>query len=105
MMVAEEHHVAHPKPSQYVKIAILLAVLTAIEVGLYYINSSLSLGWVNTAMLLVLAALKFVIVIGWYMHLRFEKITLSRFFGFGFVLALSLYAIVLVSFGVLALNR
>jgi cytochrome c oxidase subunit 4 len=104
-MVAEEHHVAHPKPLQYVKIAVLLAVLTAIEVGLYYINNSLSLGWVNTAMLLVLASLKFVIVIGWYMHLRFEKPTLSRFFGFGFVLALSLYAIVLVSFGVLALNR
>ena len=104
-MVAEEHHVAHPKPSQYVKIAVLLAVLTAIEVGLFYINNTLSLGWVNTAMLLILAALKFVIVIGWYMHLRFEKITLSRFFSFGFVLAFTLYAIVLVSFGVLALNR
>jgi cytochrome c oxidase subunit IV len=103
--MAEEHHVAHPQPAQYIKIAVLLATLTAIEVALYYINQSLSLGWVNTALLLILAALKFLIVIGWYMHLRFEKGTLSRFFGFGFTLAFTLYAVVLVGFGVLALQR
>ncbi len=52
--------------------------------------------------LLILSALKFIIVIGYYMHLRFEPATLSRFFAFGFVLAISLYAIVLAVFGVLA---
>jgi cytochrome c oxidase subunit 4 len=103
--MTEEHHATHPQPAQYVKIAVVLATLTAVEVGLYYLNNSLSLGWINTALLLILAALKFLIVIGWYMHLRFEKRTLSRFFGFGFVLALTLYAVVLVGFGVLALNR
>ncbi|HUO46854.1 MAG TPA: cytochrome C oxidase subunit IV family protein [Acidimicrobiia bacterium] len=103
--MAEEHHAAHPGPAQYVKIAIVLAVLTAFEVALFYINDAVGLGWINTALLLVLAFLKFVIVIGWYMHLRFEKSTLSRFFTIGFVLAFSLYAIVLISFGVLALQR
>ena len=49
-----------------------------------------------------MAALKFLIVVGWYMHLRYEKSTLSRFFTFGFVLACILYAIVLATFGVLA---
>jgi cytochrome c oxidase subunit 4 len=104
-MAGEEHVAHHPSPIQYVRIAVLLAVLTAIEVAMFYINNSLSLGWVNTALLLILAFLKFTTVIGWYMHLRFEKTTLSRFFGFGFVLALVLYAIVLISFGVLALQR
>ncbi|HUO46112.1 MAG TPA: cytochrome C oxidase subunit IV family protein [Acidimicrobiia bacterium] len=103
--MAEEHHIAHPGPAQYVKIAVVLAVLTAIEVALFYINDAVSLGWINTALLLILAFLKFVIVIGWYMHLRFENSTLSRFFTVGFVLAFSLYAIVLISFGVLALQR
>jgi cytochrome c oxidase subunit 4 len=103
--MAQEHHVDHPSPAQYVKIAVLLAVLTAIEVSLFYLNNEVQLGWLNTAALLGLAFLKFVIVVGWYMHLRFEKAAASRFFTFGFVLALSLYAIVLISFGVLALTR
>ena len=100
--MTEEHHVAHPSPAQYIKIAVGLAALTAIEVGLFYVNNSLDLGWMNTAALLILALLKFVIVIGWYMHLRFEKTVVSRFFAFGFVLAFTLYAVVLIGFGVLA---
>ena len=100
--MAEEHHVSHPTPGQYIKIAIGLAMLTAVEVGLFYINDSLQLGWINTAALLILAFLKFVIVIGWYMHLRYEKLVVSRFFVFGFTLALSLYAVVLIGFGVMA---
>lgn len=100
--MAQEQHAAHPTPAQYIKIAIGLALLTAIEVALFYINDSLQLGWINTAALLILAFLKFAIVIGWYMHLRYEKTVVSRFFGFGFTLALTLYAVVLIGFGVLA---
>jgi cytochrome c oxidase subunit IV len=103
--MTDEHHVSHPTPAQYVKIAIGLAVLTAVEVALFYINNALSLGWLNTAALLILAFLKFFIVVGWYMHIRYEKATISRFFIFGFVLALSLYAVVLIGFGVLAAGR
>jgi cytochrome c oxidase subunit 4 len=100
--MAQEHEIHHPSPVQYVKIAIGLAALTVIEVALFYINASLQLGWINTAALLTLAFLKFVIVIGWYMHLRFERTVVSRFFAFGFVLAFTLYAVVLIGFGVLA---
>ena len=100
--MAEEHHVAHPSPAQYVKIAVGLAILTAVEVALFYVNEALNLGWLNTAALIILAFLKFVIVIGWYMHLRYEKTVVSRFFVFGFVLAFTLYAAVLIGFGVLA---
>ncbi len=103
--MADDHHVAHPTPAQYVKIAIGLAVLTAIEVGLFYLNDAVQLGWINTAALLILAFLKFVIVVGWYMHIRYEKAAVSRFFTFGFALAFSLYAVVLISFGVLAVSR
>lgn len=103
--MADDHHIAHPTPAQYVKIAVGLAMLTAVEVGLFYINDALQLGWINTAALLILAFLKFVIVVGWYMHIRYEKATVSRFFTFGFVLAFSLYAVVLISFGILAVNR
>jgi cytochrome c oxidase subunit IV len=104
-MMAQEHHVPHPSPAAYVKIAIGLAALTAIEVALFYVNDSLELGWINTAALLILAFLKFVIVIGWYMHLRYEKRVVGRFFAIGFILAFTLYAIVLIGFGVLAAQK
>ena len=99
-----EQHAAHPTPAQYWKIAVLLAALTAVEVAMFYINQSNDLGILNAAVLLSLALFKFVIVVGWYMHLRFEKSTLTRFFSAGFILAMSLYLIVLAAMGVLAIR-
>lgn len=82
----------------------LLAVLTAIEVALFYINRELELGMINAVALVVLAFLKFATVVGWYMHLRFEKPTLNRLFVAGFVLAASLYLVVLTALGVVAIR-
>jgi cytochrome c oxidase subunit 4 len=97
-MTDEPHH---PTPAQYWKIAALLAVLTAVEVALYYIHRDFDLGNYNTAALIALSTLKFLIVVGWYMHLRYEKKILSRFFTAGFILALSLYTIILTALGLL----
>jgi len=98
-----ENH-AHPSPRQYVQIAILLAVITGVEVALFYINEAVDMmGW-DAPLLIILSLLKFVIVIGWYMHLRYEKSTLSRFFTGGFLLALGVYTAVLATFGVIALG-
>jgi cytochrome c oxidase subunit IV len=97
-------HAAHPTPSQYWKIAVVLAILTAIEVGLYYVDQELELGALNAGLLLVLAVAKFIIVVGWFMHLRFENPLLNRFFTGGFILAFSLYAIVLGLLGVLVIR-
>jgi len=102
--MSSEEHIHHPSPAQYWKIAVVLAVLTAIEVGMFYVNKTYDLGFLNAALLLILAALKFVIVVGFYMHLRFEKSTLSRFFTAGFILAASLYGIVLTALGVVAIR-
>ena len=80
-------HTHHPTPAQYWKIAAVLAILTAIEVAMFYINEANDLGAVNAVILLSLAVLKFVIVVGWYMHLRFESPMLTRVFTGGFILA------------------
>lgn len=101
--MSSEHH-AHPTPAQYWKIAVLLAVLTAIEVAMFYIDQEYSLGALNAVVLIALAILKFVIVVGWYMHLRFEKSTLTRFFTAGFVLAVGLYLVVLSAMGIVVLR-
>ncbi len=101
-MASETH--AHPTNRQYVQVAILLAVLTAVEVALFYIDESLDLrGW-DGPLLIILSTMKFVIVVGWFMHLRFEKGLLSRFFSAGFALAMGLYAVVLAALGVLIIR-
>jgi len=100
--MSSEHH-PHPTPAQYWKIAALLAILTAIEVAVFYINEATHLYGLDTFILLGLSTLKFVIVVGWYMHLRYEKTVLNRFFTAGFVLAVSLYTIVLFALGAVAL--
>lgn len=102
--MSAEEHIQHPTPAQYWKIAAVLGVLTAIEVALFYVDRSYDLGALNAVMLIILAVLKFVIVVGFFMHLRFEKSTLSRFFTAGFILALALYSIVLTALGVIAIR-
>jgi len=102
--MTSDQHDHHPTPAQYWKIAGFLAVLTAIEVSLFYIDQALGLGIFNAVMLLGLSAVKFLVVVGWFMHVRYEKPMISRFFTAGFVLALSLYLVVLAALGVVAIR-
>ena len=104
MTAEQQHREAHPTPAQYWKIAALLAVLTAIEVSLFYIDRELDLEIFNAVALIGLSTLKFIIVVGWFMHLRFEKPMLTRFFTAGFVLATALYLVLLSALGVVAVR-
>lgn len=99
----EAHH--HPQPRDYIRIAIFLAVLTGFEVALFYIEEGVdSIGQSITApLLLILSAIKFVVVVGWFMHLKYEKPFLARFFSIGAVLALALYSITLAALGAIAI--
>ena len=44
--------------------------------------------------------MKFALVVLWFMHLRFDSRTYSRFFVMGLAGAVTLYVVVLLSFGV-----
>ena len=89
-----EPHKPHPTPKQYVQIAIILGVLTAIEVALYYTEDIV--GVFTDPLLMILAIGKNVIVDGWFMHLRFENKLVNRFFVVGMILAFFLFAIVML---------
>tara|TARA_B100001248_G_scaffold167042_1_gene126381 strand:- start:199 stop:498 length:300 start_codon:yes stop_codon:yes gene_type:complete len=89
-----ENHINHPTPKRYVQIAIILGVLTAIEIALYYTEDLV--GSFTAPLLIILAVGKFVIVVGWFMHLRFESKMVNRFFTGGMILALILFAIVMI---------
>jgi len=90
----EPHADTHPTPRQYVMIAAILFVLTAIEVSLFYID----VGAINTPALLVLMALKFFLVVAFYMHLRYESGFLHRLFLGGLIGAGIVYLVVLLAF-------
>ena len=69
---------AHPGAREYIGIAIVLTVITAIEVAVFYIPSLKSM---LVPILLTLSALKFALVAMWYMHLKFD----ARLFSWLFV--------------------
>jgi cytochrome c oxidase subunit IV len=87
----------HPSDAQYMLIALILAIVTGIEVGVYYIKG---LGDAGNPLLLILAATKFVIVVSFFMHLRFDNKLLRRVFVTGLILAVTVYVIVFFSLGV-----
>ena len=76
----EEH--SHPPIMQYVLIAAILAIITAIEVATYYIEAIES---ALVYILIVLSVLKFAIVVGYYMHLKFDNKLFTWLFGTGLV--------------------
>jgi cytochrome c oxidase subunit 4 len=94
-------HGLHPTEATYVKIAAILAVLTAIEVGLYYTKFNQQ---ATNAALLILAGTKFVMVAGYFMHLKFDNRILRRLFTTGFVLAACVYVAYLWTLGVFKLS-
>ena len=93
---APEH--SHPSPVKYVGIAVLLAVITGLEVALYYINMPAAL---MVTFLMVLAVLKFTMVGAFFMHLKFDSPMLRRLFIMGIILAGVVYTVVLLTLRVL----
>ncbi len=96
---ADEAHVDHPSEKQYWKIFFLLFAITAVEVALYYFEIPGSVHFNNSA-LYALAIFKFLLVIGYFMHLKFDNRLLRRLFVTGFVLAASVYVAYLLTLGV-----
>jgi cytochrome c oxidase subunit IV len=85
----------HPSPKEYIRIALILAVITGLEVGIYYAKISRAL---LIPSLLFFAFVKFTLVVLWYMHLRFDSRTYARFFMIGLAGAVTLFLVVLLTF-------
>jgi cytochrome c oxidase subunit IV len=85
---AGEH--AHPGAKAYLGIAVILTVITAIEVAIFYIPQ---MHPVLVPSLLTLSALKFSLVVMFYMHLKFDH----RLFSWLFVLPMMLAAAVILA--------
>jgi cytochrome c oxidase subunit IV len=88
------HGHAHPEPRQYVMIAVILVVITGFEVATSYLEGNVNSNLIIAA-LGVMAAIKFFLVVAWFMHLRTDSKILRRFFLLGLIAAPILYLIVL----------
>jgi cytochrome c oxidase subunit 4 len=91
---ATEH--AHPGPKQYVGIAVVLTVITAIEVAVFYVPS---LAFALVPILLVLSALKFGLVALFYMHLKFDHKLFSWLFYVPMLIAIAVILALMALFG------
>ena len=86
----------HPTPSEYINIGLILGGITAIEVVVYYIDA---IRGALVPILLILSLTKFVLVVLWFMHLRFDSRLFSTLFTGGIVLAISIFIVVLATLG------
>ena len=78
----------------YVRIALILAAITALEVATYYVD----FGALFLPSLLIMMAVKFYIVVSFFMHLRYENKLFSWLFYAGLYLAIIVYGIFLATF-------
>jgi cytochrome c oxidase subunit IV len=92
----EDDHIDHWTDGQYVKLFVLLVVVTAVEVALSYMVDDL--GALFLPLLLSLMLIKFFAVVLFFMHLRFDNRLFSVMFYMGLVLAVGVYLVTLFTF-------
>lgn len=96
---AEDHHDAHhPSDWDYVKVALLLAFFTLIEVGTYFESVHGFPRWSLFVILSVLMVIKFAMVGAYFMHLKYDTPWFRRVFIMGISLAVVVYMIFFLSF-------
>ena len=89
---------AHPTPFKYAAIALILAVITAVEVAIVYQEF---LKDILGPVLVILSAAKFALVAMFYMHLRFDNRLFSVMFVGGLLLAVAVLITLLALFRVI----
>jgi cytochrome c oxidase subunit 4 len=96
-MSSETHEIAHDKDTHpvgatgtYWTIGVILFVITALEIGAYYMEDTL--GAAAVPIILALSAAKFILVVMFYMHLKYD----SKVFSGIFLFPLTLGALVIV---------
>ena len=81
---ANGHELEKSKFGLYVEIAMLLAVITGLELVTVYLPF---MRWLLITVLVVLSTVKFMFVIFYFMHLRWDRVFCTILFFIGLVLA------------------
>ncbi len=90
----------HPGAGTYVAIGLILTIITAVEVAVFYIPA---MHGVMVPILLILSATKFVLVVMFYMHLKFDSRLFTSVFVGPLLLAVTAVISLFILFRVLPL--
>ena len=90
----EAHAEHHPGPLEYLQIGAILFIITALEVGLYYLDMSDN---AMVALLILLSLAKFSLVVLWFMHLKFDSRLFTILFATGLLGTAILFSIVIAA--------
>ena len=82
------HEEAHASNRTYVQIALILAAITLVEVIIYYVPTIRPL---LVPALIILSLAKFVMVVGFFMHLKYDHRIYRFMFAAGLAITLGVY--------------
>ncbi len=92
----DTQHAEHPSIGTYVKVAAILSVITGLEFAVIYIRR---LTPILIPLLLTLSAGKFALVVMFFMHLRYDRRSLTFLFVAPLILAVGLAVALTTLFG------
>jgi len=95
--VEPAHGGGHASLTTYINVAIVLAVITAIEVATLYVPG-IPKGML-VASLLIMSIIKFVLVVGFFMHLRYDSPIMRAVFVGPLVLSILIILALMALFG------
>ncbi len=87
----------HATVATYLRIAVVLAIVTAVEIALIYIPGLPN--HVLVALLIVMSVVKFALVVGFYMHLRYDARLLTALFVGPLTIACAIILALMALFG------
>ncbi len=94
MSETAEKHEHGMSDAGYIRIALILAAITALEVSTHYVD----FGPLFMPSLMIMMIVKFVMVAAYFMHLKFDSKIFSFMFYTGLGLALFVYIAALATF-------
>jgi cytochrome c oxidase subunit 4 len=89
------HEMAHATDQTYVRVAIILSIITAVEVAIWYAEAVRA---ILVPALLLLSIAKFLMVVGFFMHLKYDSRIFRVMFSAGLIVTLSVYIAMLAMF-------
>lgn len=94
---ANGHSGSHPGNRTYVLVALVLAVITGVEVMVFYLEA---LRPVIVPILLVLSTSKFILVASFFMHLKYDSRVLRWLFAGPLLMAIVIIVAIMALYGV-----
>ncbi len=98
-----DSHAGHPTAGVYLKVGVILTLITVVEVWAYYIPALVASNFF-VPLLLILSAVKFVIVVLFYMHLKYDHRLFRALFTGPFIVAAFTMLGLMFLFGKLAVR-